>query len=305
MRSSNSCFVRKTTLLLCIVLIFGVVFSWNVKAIGSIVDALKKNTNEPEVTTVPEPTPGFSFSWVKKEYTDGDVYEGEYNFETDKIEGFGTYCWACGDTYEGMWDDGNASGFGIIRYAGGDSYEGMWIDGFKSGFGIGRYASGDFYEGMWKDGFRSGFGIYFGSADRDYYMIIGEWREGSQNGYSRVHWRDHSIEWGLYDNYEPADETFKIVEQYENWNGFRKNVPRGDGSFYNGEYNTNGRDFVEGYGIMKYPDGSKYIGKFGEGFERDTSAPGILVSPDHKVMEYTEYLGVSGVYARIMPVSNP
>ena len=286
MRSINFHLVRKTTLLLCIVLIFGMSSSWNAKAIGSIVDALKKKTDEPVIT--PEPTPFPDLIWVKNEYTNGDAYEGYFNAKTGMVEGFGTYRWANGDLYEGMWKDNFTSGFGIFRYGDGDSYEGM----FK----------GDLYTGMFKDGDKSGFGIYIGGVNENYFISAGEWRENRLNGNIRVHWRDHSIRWGLYENNAPVDGMTIIEKQYEDWNGFKENLALDDGSLYTGEYNTNGGDFVEGYGMMTYPDGSMYIGKFKEGFERDTSASGIFVSPDHAA---TEYKGSPDEYARIMPKPNP
>ena len=345
--------------------------------------------NEPEKTPVPEPKAHPDLIWEKIEYTDGEVYEGYINSETRKKEGYGTYNygngnsyegtwkddkrsgfginrWASGDSYEGMykdnkrsgfgiyhkaegysyegmWEDGKKSGFGINRFADGElyegkwkddkrsgfginrwadgtSYEGMWKDNLKSGFGIYHWANGEIYEGMWNDGrsgfginrytngdsyigmfkddLRSGFGIYFGNnTDRDYYMMAGEWLEELPDGYIRTHWRDHSIGWGLFKKGEPIEETMKWEKQNKDWNGFRENLRLSDGSFYTGEYNTNGGDFVEGYGIRKYPDGSMYIGKFGKDFSRDTSASGIFVTADHEV---TEYKGSSDEYARIM-----
>ena len=394
MRSSSSRLERKITLLLCIILFFGVLSPWNTKAIGDAIEALLRSINELEITLGLEPTLHPDLVWEKIEFDNGDVYEGYINDETGACEGFGKYHWvdgdsyegmrkdnkrtgygiqrwAYGDSYEGMWKDDTASGFGmyhwadgisyigmwkdskisgfgieryadgtlyvgmwkdnlksgfgILRYADGNSYEGMWNDdarsGFgiqrwadgishegmwkdnlRSGFGIQRWADGLSYEGMWKDDVKSGFGIYIDSTNRKYYMISGESLEDAINGNIRVHWLDHSIQWGLYENNKPVDGMTKIEEQYEDWNGFRENLPLDDGSFYTGEYNTNGGDFVEGYGIMTYPDGSKYIGKFKEGFERDTSASGIFVSPDH---EATEYKGSPDEYARIMPKPNP
>jgi len=325
MRSSISLLVRKTTLLLCIVLIFGMASSWNATAIGNITGGLFGGSNKPEKTPEPETTPGPTSYWIKNEYTNGDVYEGNYNPETGKYEGSGTYRWADGDFYEGMWKDGKAfgygvyhwadgrlyegmwengkkAGFGIIRDPGGDSYEGMFKDNLFSGFGVYRWADGDSYEGMFKEDDKSGFGIYLGGADTNYYISVGEWQEDVHNGNVRIHWRDHSIKWGLCENNIFADEMTKTEEQYEDWNGFRENLALDDGSFYTGEYNTNGGDFVEGYGIMTYPDGSMYIGKFKEGFEKDTSASGIFVSPDHAA---TEYKGPPDEYARIMPKPNP
>ena len=266
MRSSFSCLARKTTLLLCIVLIFGMVSPWNTNVKGNAEEAK---------TSVLEMIPHPGLVWKKIEFDNGDVYEGYINNETGKGEGFGTYHWANGGSYEGMFKKGK-----------------------KSGFGIRRYTEGDLYEGMWKDDAESGFGIFFTNANRDYFMIAGEWREGLTNGNIRLHSRNHSISWAYCKNGEPVYETFKMEEQYKDWNGFKENLRLDDGSYYTGEYNTNGGDFVEGYGIRKYPDRSMYIGKFKEGFTIDISAAGIFVSSNHEAMEYK---GASGAYARIMP----
>jgi hypothetical protein len=214
------------------------------------------------------------------------------------MENEGKFCIECGLSKPGnlVWDK--------VVFDDGDTYDGYYNveTGYLEGFGVYQYTDGDIYYGMFRDGKRSGFGLYFGGESRNYFLIAGESREDMTNGNSRLHKRDHSIWWGQYENGEPVDGTMKVEEQYADWNGFEENLRLDNGSFYTGECNTNGSDFVEGYGVLTYPDGSMYIGKFGDGFTRDTSASGIFVSPDHVVIEYK---GSSDEYTRIMPIPTP
>lgn len=96
-------------------------------------------------------------------YTNGDEYEGEYEYNIPN--GIGTMKWADGDTYTGEWKDGYLNGKGTYTWCDGHYYSGEFLEGKKHGKGI-MYdwdtffstpgwddfdsASQIIYEGTWK-----------------------------------------------------------------------------------------------------------------------------------------------------------
>lgn len=94
------------------------------------------------------------------------------------MTGFGTYCFADGDIYQGSYVNGIKSGSGVYAFADGDAYEGcsfrrdtfiLWIIDFCIGdyendkqHGTGTYitASGAKYTGSYYFGKMHGKGLY-------------------------------------------------------------------------------------------------------------------------------------------------
>jgi hypothetical protein len=105
----------------------------------------------------------FSFELIKgtMTYINGDVYEGEWLFNSRSSEGTMTY--ANGDVYKGDWSYGEWSitygkweivyrdGQGTMIYANGDKYEGKWRNDKRNGKGTMKYADGSVYEGEWEN----------------------------------------------------------------------------------------------------------------------------------------------------------
>lgn len=93
-------------------------------------------------------------------YTDGNVYQGEINFETMKRNGQGVMLYKNGDRYEGVFVEDIIEGQGTYRWASGDSYTGSFQGGLKDGYGVYTWISGASYEGEYQSGRRNGYGKY-------------------------------------------------------------------------------------------------------------------------------------------------
>ncbi|CAM9687913.1 unnamed protein product [Ectocarpus sp. 13 AM-2016] len=84
-------------------------------------------------------------------------YDGDW--EKGHMNGFGTYRFADGATYEGVMRNSWPNGEGTSRYANGGVYVGRWKDGKHEGYGVFTYPTGTVYEGTWHEGKRSGKGM--------------------------------------------------------------------------------------------------------------------------------------------------
>ena len=65
--------------------------------------------------------------------------------------GSGTYTFACGDLYDGLWLNDVRQGQGVARYANGDVYKGEWANDVRSGSGVLMFAGGGSWVGQWAD----------------------------------------------------------------------------------------------------------------------------------------------------------
>ena len=84
------------------------------------------------------------------QYSNGDVYEGE--FINGKLNGYGVHRTASGNIYSGMFKDGNWHGQGSLHSADGVSFIGEYKNNVRSGYGIEIKKDGYIEEGIW-DGF--------------------------------------------------------------------------------------------------------------------------------------------------------
>jgi len=82
-------------------------------------------------------------------YSDGDIYEGE--FENNYRHGFGRYQYIEGDTYHGQWSWSDREGLGYYKWPSGNEYIGYWKGNMQEGMGTKYYVDGDIEAGQWKD----------------------------------------------------------------------------------------------------------------------------------------------------------
>ncbi len=80
------------------------------------------------------------------------------NVQFGNAHGYGTYIWADGDRYDGMFRDGMLHGHGILTWTDGSRYEGDFLDDARTGRGTHVWADGSRYEGEWHDGKQHGRG---------------------------------------------------------------------------------------------------------------------------------------------------
>jgi serine/threonine protein kinase len=121
-------------------------------------------------------------------YNNGDKYEG--NLKDGRKNGNGTYIWANGVVYSGIWkDDVKVSkkekssincdgdcknGYGTLTYEKGGKYVGNFRSKKRHGHGTYYYTTGSKYVGDWKKGKKHGQGTSFDSHGNEYQ--VGEWK---------------------------------------------------------------------------------------------------------------------------------
>lgn len=208
---------------------------------------------------------GRMHGWGTKVFGNGDVFCGMYS--RDVRQGFGSYSWNTGDTYNGTWVGGTISGRGVKSLvvtsqrrnsftlddvadatdralAQGDTYEyyiGDWIHGVAQGSGVKHYACGDVHFGCYCNGNRHGYGIYTW-ANGDVYQ--GSFLNGSCSGYGvKV-----TAIGDVYDGEWFEDKA----------NGYGvKTFANGD--VHMGQYENDER---HGLGLMTWANGDQYEGDF-------------------------------------------
>ena len=123
-------------------------------------------------------------------------------------------------------------------YSNGAKYEGETINNKKNGKGIFYFSDGGRYEGEWRDDMMNGYGILYYPDGGVAYK--GYWALDKFHGY------------GILNNKQP-----KKSEDPIDWKNF-------DDCFdfwttYEGDFRV---DNKEGYGLMYFSNGEKYIGEF-------------------------------------------
>ncbi len=134
----------------------------------------------------------------KMEYTNGQVYEGEWK---DGVRsGQGRCTWPDGGYYDGEWANDKWNGQGT-NYMGGskdvDYYVGGFADGKRNGHGIFTWANGDSIETEWVNGVINGKGTYTWSNGT---VAAGEWVDGEWDGEWTITFADGTVETRKYDH---------------------------------------------------------------------------------------------------------
>jgi hypothetical protein len=99
-------------------------------------------------------------------------------WKKSKRDGRGVELWRNGDSYEGMFVDGEFDGEGTLKTHGG-VYTGSFRKGEKHGRGTMEWKNGDVYDGDWEGDKMHGVGKYEGKDGSSY---SGEWASHMRNG---------------------------------------------------------------------------------------------------------------------------
>ncbi len=177
----------------------------------------------------------------------GDKYVGEY--VNNHMEGEGTYFYKDGKVEKGLFvkdkyiGDENAkgcvsgdckSGKGTFILDNGEKYIGYMKNGSREGKGTYYFNSGEWYKGMWKNNMRNGEGInYFPDGEK----YEGNWKDDKRHGYGTHTYLDGKEKAGMW-------EMGRYV---------------GTGNNLFGCISGN---CDNGYGVYRWKDGQKYVGKF-------------------------------------------
>lgn len=117
-------------------------------------------------------------------FTNGDIYEGEFN--GGRSQGSGVYYYYVNGRYEGDWVNGRYDGYGIESWSKGSKYKGQYKQGARHGYGVYWFYTGDSYSGEWFNGQSHGFGVQT-CADGSSY--VGEFKFGVKHGLGSYHFR--------------------------------------------------------------------------------------------------------------------
>ncbi|XP_051986364.1 alsin [Xyrauchen texanus] len=184
-------------------------------------------------------------------WPDGRVYTG--TFKNGLEDGFGEYVVpnknlnSC-DHYQGQWKDGKMQGFGIFCYASGEVYEGSFQDNMRHGHGILRSGklnstSPSVFIGRWQYDKKSGYGVFDDIIRGEKYM--GMWMDDQRQGNGVV-----VTQFGLY--YEGAFSNNKMM-------GFGVLLSEDDTTF-EGEFSEDWT--LSGKGVLTMPNGDYIEGSF-------------------------------------------
>lgn len=200
----------------------------------------------------------------KKEYSNGDAYEG--NFVNGIKNGIGSYTWASGNNYEGDWKSGERTGKGILTWANGDKYEGDFMDNKQNGKGTIIWITGNKYEGDFLNNKLTGYGKYYNVEGLSY---EGNFLDDLYHGTGTSYLKDGG----------------KFIAN------FKEGKLQGFGQFfmadgklaYEGQYEDG---VAKGHGTVFYSNGSKYIGNFSD---NKPNGLGKMVDKDGKLINEGQF----------------
>ena len=167
-------------------------------------------------------------------YANGDVYEGQWDNDTDEPSGQGIMRYANGGVYEGQWNNGEWHGQGIMTYAIGNVYEGQWNNGQWHGQGKMTSMNGTVYEGIWNNDNDNDNDEPYGQgtityANRDVYE--GQWDDNcAMTGEGRMTYANTDVYEGQWDDDEPSGQG---IMRYANGNVY-------EGQWHNGRWHGQG-----------------------------------------------------------------
>ena len=176
------------------------------------------------------------------EFTNGEKYEGEWNFNNYCREGYGIIIYPNNKIYKGLWENNNYGNFGCFFDNNGNYYIGDLLNGKAKGKGEMFMINKFKYIGDFEDDLPCGKGILENFEDNSLYE--GEIFFGIKEGKGKIKFNDGTIYEGNFKNDE-FDGFGKII--YEN------------GNCYEGDFKNNKKD---GKGIFIWNDGKKYEGEF-------------------------------------------
>ncbi len=134
----------------------------------------------------------------KMEYTNGQVYEGEW--KNGVRSGQGRCTWPDGGYYDGEWANDKWNGQGT-NYIGGSKdvsfYVGGFVDGERDGHGIYTWPSGDSIETEWVNGVKNGKVTYTWSGGT---VATGEYVDDEWDGEWTITYADGTVETRQYDH---------------------------------------------------------------------------------------------------------
>ena len=173
-------------------------------------------------------------------FDNGACYEGEWDVNTNKREGYGIQISIDGTKYEGYWKNDKMNGKGRLIHSDGDVYEGDWLNNKAHGIGIYVHYDNAKYEGEWNEDKQHGRGIETWPDGAKY---EGNYYNGKKQGKGTFNWADGSSFVGDFENNNIHGNGVYI------W---------ADGRRFEGGWVNNK---MHGSGVFTWPYGRKYEGE--------------------------------------------
>ena len=215
----------------------------------------------------------------KYRYSTGAVYTGQ--FVNGNREGSGKLVFPNNNVYEGQFSRNRINGEGTMTYSNGDKYAGTWFTDQPNGKGKYYFKSKERYEGDFKSGKFEGMGTMY-YPDGAYYS--GSWKNNRKNGSGKLVDSNGNATNGtwamgkLINSTSPASSNSTSTAQTQN-----KPKPPGAGTAsapakpsgtkpsstkpdVTGLRNCGSTYCTSGKGYYDYPDGSRWVGEFKNGY---------------------------------------
>jgi hypothetical protein len=191
----------------------------------------------------------------KMTYPDGNIYDGP--FVSGKKHGDnGTMTFAAnGDKYVGQWRNDQSNGKGKYYYASGHRYEGNFQKGAFEGQGTMYYPDGSSFVGSWSNNRKHGAGTFYSADGRE---KRGTWSMGNLvNGVATANSQK-----------PPTSSTQSTAGNKPSNTQTRPNSskPNQDKPSVEGLRNCGKVYCSGGQGYYDYPEGSRWVGGFKEGY---------------------------------------
>ncbi|HND88992.1 MAG TPA: caspase family protein, partial [Saprospiraceae bacterium] len=176
----------------------------------------------------------------------GDVYEGM--FLRNRMAGEGTMTYANGDRYAGQWSNDQRHGKGKYYFKSRERYEGDFVFGEFEGQGTMYYPDGSYYTGSWKQSRKNGAGRFYATNGN---VVTGTWAQGKQINVSSTSSGTASSPNKQQPGNKPNTPASKPDKTKPDVAGLR---------------NCGTSLCNSGRGYYDYPDGSRWVGEFKNGY---------------------------------------
>lgn len=181
-------------------------------------------------------------------------------------EGKGKMSLQNGSVYEGNFSRGRMSGEGTMTYSNGERYVGQWANDMPSGKGKYFFRGRERYEGNFTNGEFDGQGTMY-YPDGAYYT--GGWKQNRKHGAGRLYHTDGTVNqgtWAMGKLVNSSTSTAQNQGQVNTNKPTPTNKPSKTKPDVNGLRNCGSVLCNSGRGYYDYPDGSRWVGEFKNGY---------------------------------------
>jgi hypothetical protein len=260
-------------------------------------------------------TNGFgTYNWAK-----GETYTGD--FKNSKRDGIGTYTNSKGEVFAGAWKNNEwfekgcltgdcENGIGTEVYEG-TTYIGQFKKGRSHGEGTSIQKNGTTFKGHWEKGLKKGEGTETNpdgislTGNWDIVYIHGQGTETLPNGYYMKAKYTH-LNWHKNEKYYSKDNVEISRKEYSEKKESKYSIKENAEKALAAQPKCISGDCQNGYGVIRYNDGTKYFGMCKNGTYEGL---GYVVAPDVTTYKYDDKDGrdpYGGLYSlKQVPVVTP